>query len=267
MKLTHSKQRGAALVIGLILLVVITLLAVVGMNIANTELASATSEQLRLRAFNAAETGLEARLQTLAVDANTDPAPVESDILDVENSPLNTVTGEAADTYSTITTYRGEGNMLSRYSAGTFVGFHYSIESTGRSSRKGQLLSRAGRFSLCAQMEALPYKYVSVEGPIVSTQPADHERDLRPIARRYLGAEEGDRYIERTRHDPDYAGVPIAVIEDHRCKLVDRLAIEQVLRLLHHLPFDGLPSAIFAFQILGDFDRPLRVRRREQFDH
>ncbi len=65
MKLTRSKQRGAALVIGLILLVVITLLAVVGMNIANTELASATSEQLRLRAFNAAETGLEARLQTL----------------------------------------------------------------------------------------------------------------------------------------------------------------------------------------------------------
>ena len=52
---------------------VITLLAVVGMNIANTELASATSEQLRLRAFNAAETGLEARLQTLADDANTDP--------------------------------------------------------------------------------------------------------------------------------------------------------------------------------------------------
>src|SRR5262245_40150951 len=73
--------------------------------------------------------------------------------------------------------------------------------STGRSSRKGQLLALAGRFSLCVQMEALPYKYVSVEGPIVSTQPADHERDLGPIARRYLGAEEGARYLERTRND------------------------------------------------------------------
>ena len=69
----RNKQRGAALVIGLILLVVITLLAVVGMNIANTELASATSEQLRLRAFNAAETGLEATMQTLADVADTDP--------------------------------------------------------------------------------------------------------------------------------------------------------------------------------------------------
>ncbi len=114
MKSRNPKQRGAALVIGLILLVVITLLAVVGMNIANTELASATSEQLRLRAFNAAETGLETRLQTLPDDATTDPTPMESDHGRVENSPLNTVTGDAADTYSHVTTYRGEGNMLSR---------------------------------------------------------------------------------------------------------------------------------------------------------
>jgi Tfp pilus assembly protein PilX len=75
----RNKQRGAALVVGLILLVVITLLAVVGMNIANTELAGATSEQLRMRAFNAAETGLETRLQTLALDATTSGTPVDTD--------------------------------------------------------------------------------------------------------------------------------------------------------------------------------------------
>src|SRR5262245_14862879 len=60
---------------------------------------------------------------------------------------------------------------------------------TGKTSRKGRLLTQAGRFSLCAQSEARPYKYVSVEGPIVSVAPADLERDLRPIALRYLGAE------------------------------------------------------------------------------
>lgn len=38
---------------------------------------------------------------------------------------------------------------------------------TARRSRKGRLLERAGRFSLCAQTETPPYKYVSVEGPIV----------------------------------------------------------------------------------------------------
>jgi nitroimidazol reductase NimA-like FMN-containing flavoprotein (pyridoxamine 5'-phosphate oxidase superfamily) len=69
---------------------------------------------------------------------------------------------------------------------------------TARTSRKGQLLARSGRFSLCAQTETAPYKYVSVEGPIVAIEEAHLERDLRPLARRYLGPEMGDQYVERT---------------------------------------------------------------------
>ena len=75
---------------------------------------------------------------------------------------------------------------------------------TGRESRKGRLLARAGRFSLCVQTETPPYKYVSVEGPIVSTEAADIERDLRPLARRYLGKEGGDSYVEDTRNLPTH---------------------------------------------------------------
>ena len=69
---------------------------------------------------------------------------------------------------------------------------------TERDSRKGRLLQRAGRFSLCAQSEQPPYKYVSVEGPIAAIVPSDLERDERPLARRYLGRELGDRYLEAT---------------------------------------------------------------------
>jgi nitroimidazol reductase NimA-like FMN-containing flavoprotein (pyridoxamine 5'-phosphate oxidase superfamily) len=72
---------------------------------------------------------------------------------------------------------------------------------TGKSSRKGRLLARARRFSLCVQTETSPYKYVSVEGPIVSMEAADLERDRRPLARRYLGRAGGDRYIEETREE------------------------------------------------------------------
>ena len=56
---------------------------------------------------------------------------------------------------------------------------------TGRASRKGKLLERAGRYSLCVQTETLPYKYASVEGPIVAVETADLERDRRPLARRF----------------------------------------------------------------------------------
>jgi len=61
---------------------------------------------------------------------------------------------------------------------------------TGRTSRKGRLLERAGRFSLCVQTETPPYRYVSVEGPIVAVEAVDVERDGRPLAHRYLGTEQ-----------------------------------------------------------------------------
>lgn len=72
---------------------------------------------------------------------------------------------------------------------------------TGRTSRKGRLLERAGRFSLCVHTDVTPYRYVSVEGPVVAIEAADVDRDLRSLARRYLGVEAGDAYIVATRDD------------------------------------------------------------------
>src|SRR5262245_65935141 len=70
---------------------------------------------------------------------------------------------------------------------------------TGRTSRKGKLLERAGRFSLCVQTETLPYKYVSVDGPIVAVEPAGLERDRRPHPRRALGTESIRAHLRSTR--------------------------------------------------------------------
>ena len=59
---SRTKQHGAVLVVGLLLLVVITILAVSGMNTATTELAMARNDQNYENAFQAAETGLEQAL-------------------------------------------------------------------------------------------------------------------------------------------------------------------------------------------------------------
>ena len=67
--------------------------------------------------------------------------------------------------------------------------------STGGTSRKAQLLQKSERISLCVQQPTRPYKYVSIEGPIVSIEPAQIERDLQPLAYRYLGPEAGARYL------------------------------------------------------------------------
>ena len=66
----------------------------------------------------------------------------------------------------------------------------------GPDSLKARLLARAGRFSLGVQNESLPYKYVSVEGNIVETRQVDRDADARVMARRYLGKELGDQYVE-----------------------------------------------------------------------
>jgi len=58
----RKRQQGAALIVGLLLLVVITILAVSGMNTATTELAMARNNQTYENVFQAAETGLETAL-------------------------------------------------------------------------------------------------------------------------------------------------------------------------------------------------------------
>jgi PPOX class probable F420-dependent enzyme len=64
---------------------------------------------------------------------------------------------------------------------------------TGSGTRKAAAIRAAGRFSLCAQDERPPYKYVTVEGP-VTTQEAGHDERL-DLARRYLGPDGGDAYV------------------------------------------------------------------------
>lgn len=84
---------------------------------------------------------------------------------------------------------------------------------TARASRKGRLLGRVRRFSLCAQTETPPYRYVSVEGP------ADrglrqrrlaarriHRGILLPCRRRGSLARPQRRW---TWHEPRLSGSPV----------------------------------------------------------
>jgi nitroimidazol reductase NimA-like FMN-containing flavoprotein (pyridoxamine 5'-phosphate oxidase superfamily) len=60
-------------------------------------------------------------------------------------------------------------------------------------SEKIALLRTVGEASLCTQTESMPYKYVTVEGPVV-IEPPDGAIDA-ALAYRYLGKELGDVYL------------------------------------------------------------------------
>ena len=82
--------------------------------------------------------------------------------------------------------------------------------STGRDTRKALAIAAAGRFSLCAQDERPPYKYVTVEGPAVIDEAKPDER--RDLARRYLGTEAGDAFIAA---NPAGADIMIRLTPEH----------------------------------------------------
>lgn len=84
---------------------------------------------------------------------------------------------------------------------------------TSLDSLKGRLLQRSMRFSLCAQNESLPYKYVSVEGT-ATISAADKELHSRPMARRYLGERGGDRYVDAGGGESDGASVRVSTVPE-----------------------------------------------------
>lgn len=69
---------------------------------------------------------------------------------------------------------------------------------TGRPTRKARLMERSGRVSFCVQNEQLPYKYASVEGPVVGSHHST-EAERREMATRYLGPEGAEAYIQGTQ--------------------------------------------------------------------
>jgi nitroimidazol reductase NimA-like FMN-containing flavoprotein (pyridoxamine 5'-phosphate oxidase superfamily) len=62
-------------------------------------------------------------------------------------------------------------------------------------SLKARLITAAGRFSITAQDETYPYRYVSADGPVTAIETADHAT-MSAIAVRYLGEEGGQAFTE-----------------------------------------------------------------------
>ncbi|MFF2134910.1 pyridoxamine 5'-phosphate oxidase family protein [Streptomyces sp. NPDC058193] len=66
---------------------------------------------------------------------------------------------------------------------------------TGRDSRKGNSIAASGRFSMMVDRVTPTVRYVSVEGPVVSTAPATRDL-LVEISSRYLPAEKVEGYVD-----------------------------------------------------------------------
>jgi nitroimidazol reductase NimA-like FMN-containing flavoprotein (pyridoxamine 5'-phosphate oxidase superfamily) len=84
---------------------------------------------------------------------------------------------------------------------------------TGRRSRKAAAIRAAGRFGLCVQDDSPPYRYVSVEGPVVGEEELDSAERL-AMATRYLGTAGGGRYVA-DNPDPGRENVAFRMRPEH----------------------------------------------------
>ena len=91
---------------------------------------------------------------------------------------------------------------------------------TGRTSRKLELIKKAGRVSLCVQTETAPYEYVTVEGPATVGEP-DYERDIRGVALRYLGERVGEMYLAMTAEQRAAEGEVLVAVRPERWLTAD----------------------------------------------
>lgn len=149
------RQSGAALVIGLILLLIITVFAISGMATAALELLMAGNEQYQERAFQAADAGVERAVLSGIYNTNerigdyddsdpdVDPVPIRGtgvqdcvQQLDEDGDPA----GDSDDCYEYFMRFDDVAGTTAvpggGYSLGTgFEAYHFVVDSFGTSSR------------------------------------------------------------------------------------------------------------------------------------
>ena len=163
-------QGGAALVIGLLLLLVMTTLALTGMSSAALELQMAGNEQFQERAFQAAEAGIAQALAAGGFTTNPasfsaryvdpaapDPVPIRGQGLPIAGCPHRS--DDAAgrceyflrfDLANGVTPIPGEAD-----DAGAGLAYHFVIDSYGVAERGAQSQLTLG-FYVIAPQGALP---------------------------------------------------------------------------------------------------------------
>jgi type IV pilus assembly protein PilX len=144
------RQQGAALVVGLLLLLVITILAISGITTAVLEMQMAGNRQFQERAFQAAEAGIEQAMASAVYNTNQtrgtytgigtmSPQPVRGSGIPITNcpEPSNPSDTEQCEDFMRFDDQSGSTPVPGGgYSLGTgFEAYHFIVDSFGSAER------------------------------------------------------------------------------------------------------------------------------------
>ena len=149
-----SRQRGTALVVGLMLLAVVTLLGLAGAGSAHVEQQLAQNEQFRENAASAASAGIEFAIRRIVTTSDPDAVPTAA-----------SATLSATDHFESVTRFVGYEDGLPQAGGVNLAGAHFEITSTGRSARNAIDRQRARVMLVVADPGTAP-------GPARECEPA-----------------------------------------------------------------------------------------------
>jgi len=167
MHFSIEQQRGAALVVGMVLLLVLTLLAVAGMNTASLEFMMAGNQQYRSRAFEASEAGI----QVAFAQGNLNPAnpQVFTNTMGTGNESYRAVVSAVTDGFGNpVTSFLAQ----SGYDVSSFGTYQFVIQSTGTSSRNSTAVHTQELYTLANSPSGSPPVIQPGGGPPGNAPPA-----------------------------------------------------------------------------------------------
>lgn len=129
------RQQGAALIVGLILLMVLTVLGISGMNTATLELTMASNAQFNQDAFQSAETGIDIVIEGRTF--NTIPGS-PGNILPMTPLGDGSYTTQAVTAFQVTTPVPDMGFSAGVGTGGSVQAFHFDIVSIGTGPRNAR---------------------------------------------------------------------------------------------------------------------------------
>ena len=138
---TRPAERGAALVVGLVLLLVLTILGISTLRTASLELLMAGNTQFKDNAFQLAESGIESELARIRVTPGS-VVPVPNWEQTIGPLPITELNGETTVTVR----YLNEGTLSTCGSVGTFAAYHFEVEADGDAERDAESTQSQGMF-------------------------------------------------------------------------------------------------------------------------
>jgi type IV pilus assembly protein PilX len=141
-------QSGAALIVSMVLLMVLTLLAISTMRTASLEIAMAGNNQYTENAFQLAETGVERHIADALANPNKCDTPndVGADGCDLDDIDIYDMKGS----FTTRGSYMGETDCKQKLvSMGLFQSFNYEVQAVGTTDNDGATAQHTLGWNLC----------------------------------------------------------------------------------------------------------------------